>query len=73
MSETTRYDVIRWPSSAARAVQIPNWRGPGLVDIPIRVLNEIEPMVKCQGCGVLIRWTGIYGDWCATCKPRILP
>lgn len=26
--------------------------------------------VKCQGCGITIRWMSLYGDWCAVCKPR---
>lgn len=30
-------------------------------------------IVPCQGCGVRVFWTGIYGDWCAQCKPRDLP
>jgi hypothetical protein len=27
-------------------------------------------IVKCQGCGVPVKWTGLYGDWCSLCKPR---
>ncbi len=26
----------------------------------------------CQGCGQPMRWTSLYGDWCAVCKPRNL-
>ena len=29
-------------------------------------------IVPCQGCGRRVVWTGIYGDWCAECKPRTL-
>lgn len=25
---------------------------------------------KCKGCGQPVEWTGLYGDWCATCMPR---
>ena len=31
-----------------------------------------HPLVSCRGCGKQIRWSGVYGDWCAECKPRTL-
>lgn len=35
--------------------------------------KDKEPLtVKCQGCGAMIRWTSLYGDWCTVCKPRTL-
>lgn len=36
--------------------------------------NAIElVVVACPGCGAKVTWTGIYGPWCADCKPRDLP
>lgn len=34
---------------------------------------EKDTYVNCRGCGKRMLWTGIYGDWCATCMPRTLP
>jgi hypothetical protein len=29
-----------------------------------------SPAEKCRGCGAPVEWSGLYGDWCAICKPR---
>jgi hypothetical protein len=41
---------------------------------PKRPLSDglVDVYVPCRGCRKMIRWTGIYGDWCADCKSRIL-
>lgn len=35
-------------------------------------VEDVDTDVACPGCGVAVRWTGIYGPWCRDCYPRDL-